>query len=652
MDGEVAESGEDVKVDLAGIQEQEIEADEGDEDAAYFVDETGQYYRIDSSTAALLEGNQSELEESIQLADGTQASILKGLDESTATGANNSNASGDSSEEATADDSREAGNDDDMNYVLIMDPSSNKSAATSRSPVRRSARAARPSVKKQESSNLGVYDFDEAEAEDAVPGMDDADDVEDGEEEDSKAPVKMDRRSAQNVSQHHTCNFCSYTTSKRLVLRHYIIERYIRTEFFRRYLLSRHLKTHCQERPHKCSVCERGFKTLASLQNHVNTHTGTKPHKCRYCEAAFTTSGELIRHIRYRHTLEKPHQCTECDYSSVELSKLKRHMRAHTGERPYQVIYYFTVQQILNLDLMSGNKPLYKCELCPASCGRKTDLRIHVQKLHMADRPLKCKRCGKTFPDRYSFKQHSKTHEGEKCFKCDLCNYASVSQRHLESHMLIHTNQKPYQCELCQQNFRQKQLLKRHLNLYHNPHYVPPAPKDKTHECPECQRSFRHKGNLIRHMASHDPDSSSQLKSQTLKLGRSRKFGLSGEEDMKPNLSRIKVENNGDMLEVEGKDGERFVVLEVIQMDDDQLGGPAVRGKPKKTTIFDADADDDEDDMDGGVEPEFRASGVRGAVKEEVEIEDEKADVSNCFGFDEEEDEDDEEDDEDDMGGD
>lgn len=49
-----------------------------------------------------------------------------------------------------------------------------------------------------------------------------------------------------------------------------------------------------------------------------------------------------------------------------------------------------------------GDKPVFQCELCPATCGRKTDLRIHVQKLHTSDKPLKCKRCGKTFPDRYA----------------------------------------------------------------------------------------------------------------------------------------------------------------------------------------------------------------------------------------------------------
>lgn len=54
--------------------------------------------------------------------------------------------------------------------------------------------------------------------------------------------------------------------------------------------------------------------------------------------------------------------------------------------------------------LLVGEKPVYQCELCPATCGRKTDLRIHVQKLHTSDKPLKCKRCGKQFPDRYTYK--------------------------------------------------------------------------------------------------------------------------------------------------------------------------------------------------------------------------------------------------------
>lgn len=77
-------------------------------------------------------------------------------------------------------------------------------------------------------------------------------------------------------------------------------------------------------------------------------------------------------------------------------------------------IYYYNtniqlqlLKNVFCLWLVS-EKPVFACELCPAKCGRKTDLRIHVQKLHTSDKPLKCKRCGKSFPDRYSCKIHNK----------------------------------------------------------------------------------------------------------------------------------------------------------------------------------------------------------------------------------------------------
>ena len=372
---------------------------------------------------------------------------------------------------------------------------------------------------KQENVDMSVYDFkEEAKIFD--------------EQADEDAP--MEQTTPRKIIRHHPiqrktpasvhtqlmCNYCNYTSPKR-------------------YLLTRHMKTHSEERPHKCHICDRGFKTVPSLQNHINTHTGVRPHKCKECDSAFTTSGELVRHVRYRHTFEKPHKCTECDYSSVELSKLKRHMRSHTGERPYQCPHCsyaspdtyklkrhlrihtgerpyecdichtrFTQSNSLKAHKLihSGNKPVFQCELCPTTCGRKTDLKIHVQKLHTSDKPLQCKKCGKSFPDRYTYKIHLKTHDGEKCFKCELCPYAALSQRHLESHILTHTGEKPFHCNICGQTFRQKQLLRRHHNLYHTPDYIAPEPKEKPHHCVECNKGFTHRGNLLRHMAIHDPN--------------------------------------------------------------------------------------------------------------------------------------------------
>ncbi|CDW54443.1 zf-C2H2 and zf-C2H2 4 and zf-H2C2 2 domain contai ning protein [Trichuris trichiura] len=316
----------------------------------------------------------------------------------------------------------------------------------------------------------------------------------------------------------YRCEFCDYSNQKR-------------------YLLARHMKSHSEDRPFKCSMCERSFKTNSSLQNHINTHKGFRPHQCKRCELAFTTSGELIRHIRYRHTLEKPHKCTECTYASVELSKLKRHMRSHTGERPYQCIHCpyaspdtyklkrhmrvhtgekpyqceicqqrFTQSNSLKAHkiIHSGARPVFHCKYCPSSCGRKTDLRIHIQKLHTSvAHPLLCKKCNKTFPDRYSFKVHQKQHDGERCFPCGQCQYSASSQRHLDAHMSTHYDARPFKCTECDRSFRQLQMLKRHLNTKHNPNYVKPPKPPLRYVCERCDKGFTFWGNLKRHRETH-----------------------------------------------------------------------------------------------------------------------------------------------------
>ncbi|XP_014244316.1 transcriptional repressor CTCFL-like isoform X2 [Cimex lectularius] len=503
---------------------------------------------------------------------------------------------------------------------------------------------------KEEDQDLTVYDFDDQEEPNPLSGPESAD------EEDKSKIIKVIPKKSQTVTQVHMCNYCNYTSPKR-------------------YLLSRHMKSHSEERPHKCSVCERGFKTLASLQNHVNTHTGTKPHRCKYCQSAFTTSGELVRHVRYKHTHEKPHKCTICDYASVELSKMRNHMRCHTGERPYQCphctyaspdtfklkrhlrihtgekpyecdICYSRFTQSNSLKahklIHTGDKPVYQCELCPATCGRKTDLRIHVQKLHTSDKPLKCKRCGKQFPDRYSYKVHNKSHEGEKCWKCDLCPYASVSQRHLESHMLIHTDEKPFQCKCCDQAFRQKQLLKRHQNLYHNPNYVPPTPREKTHECPECQRAFRHKGNLIRHMSAHDPDSAAHEIALALKLGRQKKIQIIDGQQVEvipdaEDEDEEEIEESGVMdssvVAVEGNDGQQYVVLEVIQLNDGEDQHVMLSGNHtiQQAVAAALQTNETTGDTEVIIPDNFKNDGTK---RQDVQ-----QDMENCFGFDDEEEE-------------
>lgn len=58
--------------------------------------------------------------------------------------------------------------------------------------------------------------------------------------------VVMNTSTSSSVGNLHVCTYCSYTSTKR-------------------YLLSRHLKSHSEDRPHKCGICERGFKVGVAL---------------------------------------------------------------------------------------------------------------------------------------------------------------------------------------------------------------------------------------------------------------------------------------------------------------------------------------------------------------------------------------------------
>ena len=81
--------------------------------------------------------------------------------------------------------------------------------------------------------------------------------------------------------------------------------------------LKKHTKTHTNDRPHACNICDAKYIRKYQLEIHMRMHTGEKPLACTFCEKRFSWPTALRFHVK-THTGEKPYGCTQCDKRFIQ----------------------------------------------------------------------------------------------------------------------------------------------------------------------------------------------------------------------------------------------------------------------------------------------------------------------------------------------
>ncbi|KAL5249632.1 hypothetical protein ACHWQZ_G018480 [Mnemiopsis leidyi] len=102
-----------------------------------------------------------------------------------------------------------------------------------------------------------------------------------------------------------------------------------------KHTLTRHKKSHIQEKFFKCGVCPKSFGARDTLKKHERTHTGEKPYTCEICLRSFAQRPHLTSHKR-THTGEKPFKCGICSKSFIQKSGLTTHEKTHSNKKQYK----------------------------------------------------------------------------------------------------------------------------------------------------------------------------------------------------------------------------------------------------------------------------------------------------------------------------
>lgn len=90
-----------------------------------------------------------------------------------------------------------------------------------------------------------------------------------------------------------------------------------------------HMRIHRNEKPFKCTDCDKTFIDKSSLAKHQRVHQNIRPYKCDQCPLKFKTNSALKVHKISIHETEMKYECQICGKRTKMKYNLTMHMKTH-----------------------------------------------------------------------------------------------------------------------------------------------------------------------------------------------------------------------------------------------------------------------------------------------------------------------------------
>jgi uncharacterized Zn-finger protein len=91
--------------------------------------------------------------------------------------------------------------------------------------------------------------------------------------------------------------------------------------------------------------------------------------------------------------------------------------------------------------------------MCPMKYIQKTQLRKHMDAIHLMKKDYTCPICGKSYSRDTTLSKHMFVHKVEKDVECSICGFRTHTKPKLDRHMKSHTGERNYSCNICGKKF-------------------------------------------------------------------------------------------------------------------------------------------------------------------------------------------------------